>query len=683
MKTRKLSFLWEISLIVVLTALAYLPNIRQASFFRDDWYYIMDAHRAGEQVFHTMFSIDRPARGAIFETLYGWFGMNPTPYHLMAYLWRLLGGLAALWLFRLLWPGRRAAALCAAALFAIYPGYVWWVEPLEYQPMVMSAALQALSFALTLQALRSRRTGAKAALAVVSIFSGLGALLLVDYAIGMEAFRVLIVYSVVSRSMDSSAFLKKVLATLKAWAVYLLAPLSFLIWRMLIFRNTRSETDVASQLGKLIADPLHTGLIWLVRLLQSSWNVAVMAWGTQLYRNILRLRLSDTLICIGLGAAAVGLILLVLWLSRPIAEEEAAASGQGWQVEAVWMGLAGVLLGVLPVIAANRYIVFDAYSHYTLPASLAAAAFATGLVFSLSSRSLRALAFASLAAVAVMTHYTVSNGAVDEEKSIAQVWQQVAWRAPDLQDGTTLFVNYGTFEYGEDISVAWGPANLIYEHSADLSSPAPVPVPFRISSLQMMNYNVQMILSGDLNRPLTYRTHTMNLDVNHLLVISRPTVSSCAHVLDGRWPRYSDQETPRILAVGSFSKIDQVVTGAQPPSLPALLGPEPAHGWCYYYEKAELAVQKQDWAEVRRLGSEADRLKLHANDEVEWMPFLQAYAALGETDLLKVTAAKTGMNRFLKNQACQSFQAMQKMGVTFPTQSIQSINLIFCGGMFQ
>ena len=31
-----------------------------------------------------------------------------------------------------------------------------------------------------------------------------------------------------------------------------------------------------------------------------------------------------------------------------------------------------------------------------------------------------------------------------------------------------------------------------------------------------------------------------------------------------------------------------------------LIGPEPAHGWCYYFEKTDLALQNQDYTTIQK-----------------------------------------------------------------------------------
>ncbi len=112
----------EILLILVIAGVTYLPNLSQATIYRDDWYYTMDRMIGGPGVFQEMFSIDRPARGPLFEAYYQLFGIQPFPYHMMSFLWRVAGGLAALWLFRQLWPRQRLATFTMALLFVLYPG---------------------------------------------------------------------------------------------------------------------------------------------------------------------------------------------------------------------------------------------------------------------------------------------------------------------------------------------------------------------------------------------------------------------------------------------------------------------------------------------------------------------------------------------------------------------------------
>jgi hypothetical protein len=61
------------------------------------------------------------------------------------------------------------------------------------------------------------------------------------------------------------------------------------------------------------------------------------------------------------------------------------------------------------------------------------------------------------------------------------------------------------------------------------------------------------------------------------------------------------------------------------------LGPQPEKGWCYYYEKADLARQYHDWEAVRDFGEEAIfNKKLQFFNDSELFPFILAYGLGGE-----------------------------------------------------
>ena len=662
----------EILLILVIAAVTYLPNLSQATIYRDDWYYTMDRLIGGPGIFQEMFKIDRPARGPLFEGYYQLFGIQPFPYHMSSFLWRVAGGLAALWLFHQLWPRQRLAAFMMALFFALYPGYLRWMEGFENQPRILSSFLEVLSIALTLQAVRTTRTVPKIFAWIGSILTGWAYIALVDFAFGMEVFRLLCVFLLVNRDQEELSFVKRSISAIRAWGIAALIPMGFLFWRFFLFHNERTATDVGLQLSYLVTSPLTTGAWWLLRLFQSTFNVTLPAWGASLFQSLFEIPLPNILIGILIAGVAVALF---LWVSFSIgkmeddANESNTVSSQRWQVEAIWVGLAGVLVGVVPVIAANRYISVEAYSHYALPASLACVMVMVGIIFLINSRSVRFGIASVLVLLAVLTHYTASLGVLQEERVIADFWQQVVWRAPGIQPGTTLFVNYPSVQYGEDVDAVAGPANFIYFPGQTNQ----IPAVYQLVALPQMDYTTKYVLRGGKEKADGYRTHVGEINYNKMLVISQPAETSCVHVVNSQWPRYSNQESDQIMLLGGYSKIESVLTDVSTPR-PAefIFGPEPVHAWCYYYQKAELALQEKNWDEIVRLGDVVSRLDLSPNDRIEWTPFLQAYAVKGDVNTFKATAAKIDKLPFVRREACHALLAMQQVGVGFTLQ-IQSL----------
>jgi len=64
--------------------------------------------------------------------------------------------------------------------------------------------------------------------------------------------------------------------------------------------------------------------------------------------------------------------------------------------------------------------------------------------------------------------------------------------------------------------------------------------------------------------------------------------------------------------------------------MPEIYHPEPEHGWCYYFEQADLARQMGDWETVVEVGDRAFNLNDYPNDPLERFVFIEAYAHTGE-----------------------------------------------------
>jgi len=68
---------------------------------------------------------------------------------------------------------------------------------------------------------------------------------------------------------------------------------------------------------------------------------------------------------------------------------------------------------------------------------------------------------------------------------------------------------------------------------------------------------------------------------------------------------------------------------------------------------AALARQQGDWEAIHAFYQEALGLGLYPNDSVEWMPFVQAYTALGDLDKLRTLKKIIIADPYLTAQTCQ------------------------------
>jgi hypothetical protein len=526
-----------------------------------------------------------------------------------------------------------------------------------------------LSIALTLQAIRTARPIPKAFAWIGSLLTGWAYIALVDFSFGMEAFRWLCVFLLIQREQPAQSFVRRLVLATRAWGVAGLIPVGFLFWRFFLFQNERTATDVGLQLGALFASPLLTGAWWAARLFQSAVNVAILAWGAPLFQSAFEIGMTELATGLVLAGAAAALL---WWASLSLGKLEGEPADEpsrgSWQLEAIGVGLIGVVAGVLPIVVANRYVSFGGYSHYALPASLASAAAAVGVISLIQSRGVRLSLASMLVFLAVLTHYTGSLQILNEERIIANFWQQVVWRAPGIEAGTTLVVSYPSISYAEDVDAAAGPANFLYFPEQTNQIPAVYP----LVALPQMGYATKDVIGGG-TRSYGYRTHVGEIDTRDILVISQPAANACVRVIDGRSPRYSEDDSDQILLLGQYSDLQNILTDARSPR-PAefIFGPEPEHTWCYYYQQAELAVQVGDWEKIVQIGDQIKQLRLTPNDRIEWAPFLQAYAFTGNEKEFKAAAIKMDSSPFARREACRSLRGMQAAGVVFSPR-IQSL----------
>jgi hypothetical protein len=283
-----------------------------------------------------------------------------------------------------------------------------------------------------------------------------------------------------------------------------------------------------------------------------------------------------------------------------------------------------VIFAVGPVILSGRNEeLYDAYKSYGLHPIPGVILLITGLVLMLQPKFRRWTVLA-LIGVSVTTQVLNADNWAQYWEYQRQMWWQLTWRAPDIQNDT-LVMTYsdGGFNPEQDYEV-WGPLNLIYR-----TGPAKAPA---IQAEVLNSDTAYNILKREVknNKVRDIRLHR---DFNNLLLLSMSPVSSCLHVIDGDLPVYSESETLLLRQVGEYSHIDRIVPEGTAPVPPAsLFESEPAHDWCYHYQKASLARQAGDWEEIGRLYDQVRQRNLETDDKSELIPFMEGLVNLGRVE---------------------------------------------------
>jgi hypothetical protein len=652
------------TILLAFAAAIYLPFIGQIGYSNDDWYLMYAAGVKGAGVFRDIFAVDRPLRALVMIPAYLLFGANPIYYHLSAFAFRVLGAFAFYDLTKNLWPRQRTTSTLMALLFLIYPGFLSQTNAIDYQSHLAGLAAALISLTLTIRACLAEGRATTWLLHALSVLLGWFYLGQMEWYIGFEAIRWGSVFLLTARRGGS--LLQKGWTAVR-WAFpSLLAPIGFLFWRMFLFESERGATDLGAQFGQLTLSPLATGLWWLVRLVQDFLNVLLLAYGVPLTRLAFDLRLSHALI----GFAFALTLSALAWMFARASDNSAQDEGTDWRVEAFWLGGASIVAGILPVILVNRHIIFPQYSRYTLAASAGSAMMLTAFAYWLNKKTVRLAFLSLLVGLSALTHFANNVRAAQETQAAREFWWQVSWRAPQFDEGTTLVAHYAIGGTEEDYFI-WGPANLIYYPEGtnpDFVQPG-------IHAAILNDETIVKVIARERQEFDNRRSIRTYKNYRNILIVTQPTLNSCVQIIDGFRPDLSRYENAEVRAIAAYSETEHIRTDEAFQIPPALyFGEEPAHGWCYYYQKAALARQRGEWGEIVRIGEQAQRQGLEAGDLIEWMPFLEAYAHEGQVTRLEALSPIIRSDAYVASQVCQRLRGLEGLSESV----MQVIETVFC-----
>ncbi len=327
---------------------------------------------------------------------------------------------------------------------------------------------------------------------------------------------------------------------------------------------------------------------------------------------------------------AILLAYLLRYSQGPAAETDASAGDDRWALQAIVLGVLGILLGRLPSWAAGLPFALEfPWDRFLQSMMLGGSLLFVGLLeYFLKTYRRKALALSLFAALAVGVQFNTANTYRRDWDNQRTFFWQLAWRAPGLKPGTALITHELPLKYVSDNSLI---APLNWTYAPNFSGPE-MPYLMVYSTIRL---NGEALPNMQPGTPIytSYRTRSFHGSTSQAVVIYDPA-PGCLRVLDAT---YTSAEIfpglPYMLADAiPLSDLTRVLPDADPPARPPaeLFGKEPGHTWCYAFEKAELARQVGDWPEVVRLEDEALAQGYRPELLSEWLPFLEARAHLGD-----------------------------------------------------
>jgi hypothetical protein len=529
----------------------------------------------------------------------------------------------------------------AALLFLIYPGFLQQPNAMTFTNQLTTYLLAVASLALTAWAVTARRRSPRVLLTVLALATSLGYQVLYEYMIGLEAAR-MAVLGLAAWRLRAESPRRRVAWFFRHWLPYAGVIVLNLLWRTFIFESERGATDLGGLAAAYSASPLRLVFIRFVELVKDIGEVLVGGWVTPLTGFADAVEYRPLAIAFVVAAAGVaGCLVAFRWIRQ--SNPPADIDDGDISLEMIVVGGVALVGSLLPVIFAARDVRWESgFDRYALHTTLGMSLVTVGLGLRLHGLRLRRAAAMGLVAVGLFTHFLNGSYWSDIWEAQRQLWWQLSWRAPQIESGTVLLAQLPVDGFYEDYEV-WGPANLIYQ---------PRPGQLRIVSEVFDEATAGKVRLGLHDERGMRRIVNYPRDFSEVLVAVRPTVLSCVHLLDGLRAEYPPEASSLARALGAYSVIGRVDSAAESPVVPALFGPEPARGWCYYYQQVSLARQRADWEKAAELAREVIRLELIPTDLSEWFPFLEALVAAGDSDAARQVSLYLRHDESLRHDLC-------------------------------
>jgi len=622
---------------VVLVTYGY--QLTRMGLYWDDWEIIYLDHFNNPKAYWDYFLYARPLTSWLYLLLGPIVGMRPIAWQITNILLRWLGMVGFWWAFRMVWPKRSFEIGWICLLLAIYPAFTQHSVALTYSRHFACIALFSVSLGLNLLAIHNPKrwwvfTG-------LAVFASLLQLITLEYFFGWELIRPILIWIYLQkRNQDWKSNLKTLMVQ---WFPYVIVLLIFggyrFIWYPLVSPNPEANAPVLFE--RLSSNPIGETIKFANLILQDLIHLNIDNWLAPIDPDAFELKAKANWLSWG-SAALITVICAWLLIRTTENNDENQNEKDGFCQSAILIGLIAVLAGGVPVWITGRQSIGGPWAdRFALGPMLGAVILLTGCIYWFASRRFQQtlllgliFGFALSAQMQTVNKYRLSW---DNQRDF---YWQLAWRAPAIKPGTAVIAPSMPFALVNDLHIGFA-LNTIYDQGGK-SFEAPLWF-FREGGL--VGDLIPALKPGV---PIDYKYLTAHFQgtTDQILAIDYSYGTTCLHVAteEDLYRKDLSSDARKLVKLG---KPEFIETKPQRASIPpvTIFGPEPVHGWCYLYQKMEIARQENDWNETARLADEASAKGMTPKSYVEYTPSILAYLHTGQYEkALDASRAAQSMN---------------------------------------
>ena len=639
--------------LILVGVVSYGLLIPWLGFYWDDWHFVWISQRMGPAGLARYFMTNRPYWGMIYQFTTSLLGSVPWHWQVFGLFWRLTSAVSLWWLLRLVWRKAPEAAAWVSILFLVYPGF-------DQQPIAITYGhffliLTAFFLSLCFMVLALQYPGKYWLYTTLGLLLSFVNLLTLEYFFLLDLLRPLLVWALLAETLpDKRSRLKQ---SFRAWLPFLILFMGMTVWRAFFFK-VQTHNYQPLLLGQLKLQPLQTliGLAGLV--LHDLWMTSFGAWRKAFVLPDVSVLGARTFELYALVVALTAIV-LIFYLLRRRTILDVDDHRQSWAIPAIWIGFFAMLVSGWPFWLTGLQIgLVYPVSRFTLPFMLGASLLLAGLLALIPVKHWIKLVVLGLAvSFAVGFQFQVATSYRRDTNTQDILFWEMAWRMPGLQPHTLILSNDLPVKYFSDNSLT-APLNWIY-------------APQNTSSSAWYAFYYPTVRLGTTLKGLQkgipvqedYLAANFSGSTSQAVVIDFAP-PACLQVLDPQLDPLNEMLPEMIRASAGLSNTAQILPAGSADSITppvTQFGKEPAHGWCYYFEKADLARQQQDWQQVAALGDQAFQLKDYPNDPSERMPFIEGYAHVGNWQrAIELTQDSESVTSLMRPMLCGLWQRINQ-----------------------
>ena len=613
---------WGVPLALLFACvMAFGIFIPWLGFYQDDWHFVYNAYARGpESMWPLLYTDGRPLAAWPYVLGFNILGFAPFAWHLLALILRYLTAICFWLMLRQLWPKNNLRNFAIVLLFVIHPFFTLQPLSVAYAPHWTAFLFFSFSMFAMVKAVKQRDRfwlwfPLSVTAATIHIFT-------IEYFAGLEIVRPMVLW--LALEGNQSDFRRKLFW--RAWAIYLSIFALFVVWRAWIFDGPRASMP---GIEAFLSDPLAT----LLHNVQVIWAdivlILVSAWSRTLEARFFDFSDIGTFYAFVLGVIMVALSFGFLTYSiRKWKLNERPA----WHTLAFLLGLLWMIGGLIPAYAIGEtiYLQNPLWNSRLALAALPGASILTWVIIDrmFTELKIKVIVLSVLVGLSISFHAYIENEFRWAWNEQLDLYHQLTLRVPDIEPNTAIIAEQEILSYMGDYPTAYA-LKLLYASSGVGQSR--VPIWFFAVSANFPENEDGLFKGIDLRADQFLSSFRGNSRDALYISFSRQ-LSSCVWVLG---PESQDLKNTSsfIRKAGLVSDLRRI--DANPGGISVLndlIGPA-EKDWCFFYEKAELARQFGDWKRIAYLWDEASTMSLNPGHGFEFLPFVDAFAHLGDWDM--------------------------------------------------